>query len=95
MPVLRRRSKMVSFRLSEQEYQGLVTLCGTRGARSLSDLARDAMHSLLGAANGSENAGGVEIEVRKLHGRIEEIDRGLKRITQLLEEPGSTGEKPR
>jgi hypothetical protein len=95
MPVLRRRSKMVSFRLSEQEYQGLVSLCGARGARSLSDLARDAMHNLLGASNGSESAGGVEIEVRKLNGRIEEIDRGLKRLTQLLEEPGQGGEKPK
>ena len=34
---------MVSFRLSEQEYQELMALCATRGSRSLSDLARDAM----------------------------------------------------
>jgi hypothetical protein len=95
MPVLRRRSKMVSFRLSEQEYQGLVSICGARGARSLSDLARDAMQELLGSPSGSDSVGSVEIEFRKLHGRIEEIDRGLKRITQLLEEAGPTGEKAR
>lgn len=80
---------MVSFRLSEQEYQKLLNLCGSRGARSLSDLARDAVQDLLGASSGSEFPGSVESEVRKLNGRIEEIDRGLKRLTQLLEEPAS------
>jgi hypothetical protein len=84
---------MVSFRLSEQDYQKLLNLCGSRGARSLSDLARDAVQDLLGASNGSEFQGSVESEVRKLNGRIEEIDRGLKRLTQLLEEPATANGK--
>ena len=82
MAVLRRRSRMVSFRLSEQEYEHLLTLCSERGARSLSDLARDAMHALL--LNGNGNGPGLETEVAKLNGRIEEFDRELKRLAGLV-----------
>lgn len=82
MAVLRRRSKMVSFRLSEQEYEGLISLCTTRGARSLSDLARDAMCRLLDAGNGSGD--GVETEIERLHGRMEELDREVRRLAELV-----------
>ena len=43
---------MVSFRLSEEEYEGLKHICLTVGARSLSDIARDAVQRLL--SNGTE-----------------------------------------
>lgn len=38
---------MVSVRLSENEYQALVELCASSGARSISDLTRSAMQALL------------------------------------------------
>jgi hypothetical protein len=90
MPVLKRRSKMVSFRLSEQEYQDLVALCVSRDVRSLSDLARDAMNSLLGTpkrnGNGNGNGDGIESAVAELHGRMAELDRELKRLTRFIQE---------
>jgi hypothetical protein len=85
MAVLRRRSRMVSFRLSEQEYQHLITLCTERGARCLSDLARDAMQGLLITENHIGN--GLQTEVEKLNGRIEEFDRELKRLAGLVGNP--------
>ena len=44
MSVLKPKSKMISIRLSDEEYEGLRTLCVSRGARSVSDLAREAMN---------------------------------------------------
>ena len=38
---------MISVRLSDNEYDELCRLSASSGARSLSDLARDAMHLLL------------------------------------------------
>lgn len=84
MPVLKRRSKMVTFRLSEQEYQELLSCCLNRGARSLSDLAREALQELLASSNGDRNDDGLEIEVEKLHGRMEQLDHELKRLASLV-----------
>jgi hypothetical protein len=43
MSVLKPRNRLVNFRLSEEEFQGLKTACEASGARSLSDFARSAV----------------------------------------------------
>jgi hypothetical protein len=55
---------MVSFRLSEEEYEGLKHICITVGARSLSDIARDAVQRLL--SNGAEPKSAGDAQVRLL-----------------------------
>jgi hypothetical protein len=42
---------MISIRLSEDEYLGLKQLCVVTGARSVSDLTRDAMRVVLNGVN--------------------------------------------
>jgi hypothetical protein len=93
MAVIKRRSKMVSFRLSEQEYQDLLRLCEQRGSRSISDLARDAVFNLLAPVNGHSNGNGhgadgsvIENRVHALDGRMQELDREVKRLADLLAE---------
>jgi len=95
MAVIKRRSKMVSFRLSEQEYQDLLKLCEQRGSRSISDLARDAVFNLLLSGNGhghgsgngrGADGGGIENRVHALDGRMQELDREVKRLADLLAE---------
>jgi hypothetical protein len=54
MTVLKTRSRMVSVRLSENEYQALIELCASSGARSISDLTRSAMQALLCGTNREE-----------------------------------------
>ena len=51
MTVLKPRNRMISVRLSEEEYLALRRICSVTGARSVSDLTRDAMRVLL---NGSD-----------------------------------------
>jgi hypothetical protein len=79
---------MISFRLSEQEYEHLVNLCQTQGARSLSDLARAAMQNLI--TNGGNGHGPADIEERISHldGRVKVLDRAVERLSQVLATTG-------
>jgi hypothetical protein len=94
MPLLKRRSKMISFRVSEQEYENLIEFCTTHGARSMSDLARDTMCRLLPMAghngNGNGNGNGdkpiaSEPEIEELYGRLGRVENAVARLTRLLE----------
>ena len=51
MAVLKARSRIISIRLFEEEYSALKDLCSLTGARSISELARDAMHALQANVN--------------------------------------------
>jgi hypothetical protein len=68
---------MISIRLSDQEYVDLKNRCVSKGARSLSDLARAAMNDLLNGVP-SETALSSRVEdvcaqVRALNRKIDEI----------------------
>lgn len=51
MTIRNPRSRTISIRLSEEEYVRLKRLCAVTGARSVSDLTRDAMGVMLGGPN--------------------------------------------
>ena len=84
MNVLKRRSRMVSFRLSEEEYEGLKHICMTVGARSLSDIARDAVQQLLG--NGMEPKSDGDAKLRLLYERMDALDHEVKRLAALVDQ---------
>jgi len=75
---------MVSFRLSEEEYEGLKHICITVGARSLSDIARDAVQRLL--SNGTERKNGEDANLRLLYERMDALDHEVKRLAELVEQ---------
>jgi len=82
MQVFKPRSRMISIRLSEEEYIGLKRLCAITGARSVSDLARDAMNLLLKGSTASEGLGARMEEFRNQIRSIEKkIDELPARIT--------------
>ena len=64
MQVFKARSRMLSIRLSEEEYLGLKRLCAITGARSVSDLAREAMSVLLKGGPGADGLGARMDEFR-------------------------------
>lgn len=82
MSVLKRRSRMISFRLSEDEYTGLKNLCVNEGARSVSDMARDAVHRLITKPSLPNNQ--LETVVQVLQSRIEVLDMEVKRLGKAL-----------
>ena len=82
MPILKRRSRMISFRLSEDEYASLISVCESEGARSVSDLARDAVHRLIGRSPQAD----VEIALRALEGRVDTLDLQIRRLSMTVEQ---------
>ena len=81
MTVVKPRSRMISVRLSEEEYSALRRLCLVTGARSVSDLTRDAMRMLLNGANRQDGLGDhmdeFRAEVRNLSKTIEQLSTKL------------------
>ena len=80
---------MISFRVSEDEYAGLKNLCINEGARSVSDMARDAMHRLITNQSWPNNQ--LETVVQVLQGRIEVLDMEVKRLGKALNGQTPTG----
>jgi hypothetical protein len=81
MKVLKPRSRMISVRLSQEEYERLCRLSVLTGARSISDLAREAMHLL---ANTSfrdrlqaDSPVLVQTQMEILNRRIDELTKQL------------------
>lgn len=84
-----KRSKMVSIRLSDEEFRRLRELCMTSGARSLSDLARDAMRRLIA---GDGTAGEVLTErVAELDQRLSHLQEKVTRLALLVGEESDEG----
>lgn len=77
-----RRSKMVSFRLSLEEYARFQTICEARGIRSLSDLARTAMQSMTASQDGPDP---LLQEVGALRNQLTLLARELDRVSKELE----------
>jgi hypothetical protein len=77
MTVSKPRSRMISVRLSEEEYSALKRVCSTTGARSVSDLTRDAMRVLLNSATREDSLGShmdeFRSEIRNLNRKIEQL----------------------
>ena len=74
MTVLNPRSRMISVRLSEEEYSALRRLCTVTGARSVSDLTRDAMRVLLKSSNRED---GLGIHVDEFRSQMRSLDQKI------------------
>jgi hypothetical protein len=92
MTVLKRRTRIISFRLLEDEYRELENMCISQGIRSISDLARAALCRL--ASEGVKQADEMlEDELCKLKTRVEDLDGEIKRLGEIvgLTEAGEAG----
>lgn len=84
MTVMKPRSRMISVRLSEEEYSALLHLCSLTGARSVSDLTRDAMRTVLRSVNrGITQGDGLEefrTGMRNLEKKVEQLEAKIGRM---------------
>ena len=81
MCALNRMTRMVSFRVSDEEYKQLSETCLALNARSLSDLTREAVHFWMenaGPSAGSSLTG----RLRKLEEKVEELEADLARLSE-------------
>ncbi len=75
---------MVSVRLSEEEYVSLQQLCVVTGARSLSDLTRNAMQTLLKGSLGENALSSWKDEFRA---QISTLDRKIEGLAERIADP--------
>jgi hypothetical protein len=79
--VLKPRERLVYFRISEDEFRQFVSVCEQEGARSVSDLARNAVQRLIADGNRQREDGEMAEKMHKLESLIAAVTKQL----QLLE----------
>ena len=88
MGVLKRRTRLISFRLSDEEYQALVEITTSRNARSISDFSRTA---LCQALKGTLNPSNMEPDrlfpsyVRDLIKSMQELGNVITKLSGQIE----------
>ena len=82
MPHQPRLERMISFRVTDEEYQQLKQLSEQANARSMSDIARAAMQHWLrhGSTVAPDN---LQVKVLELEKRIAELSAQLDRLAAL------------
>lgn len=79
---LESRSRMISFRLTAEEYDKFRELCFTQGVRSVSEMARAAMHLLVQQpARLPQEA--LESRVAELEGRLHMLALEMKKLSAV------------
>jgi hypothetical protein len=68
MTLIRKRTRLISFRVYDEEYARLMKLCISRGSASISDLARQSVYQLI-----EEPA-----ELQQIKARVIELERQLQ-----------------
>lgn len=89
MAVLKPRERLVYFRVSEDEFRQFVGVCEQAGARSVSDLARNAVQRLI--ADGQRHR-----EDHSIDEKIQVLERLIAKVTEQLQllTVKEAGEKP-
>ena len=83
MAVLKRRDRIVVFRLTQDEYKRLQRACTRTGARNLSDFTRG---QLLDRALAGAWADRFEGRLSAFEKRMAELHAGVRQITRLLKQ---------
>jgi hypothetical protein len=78
-----KKTKMVSFRISREEYRLLQGACSKAGARSVSELARSAMQRIILDAGLIEH-GSTDAELRELQLKFSVLAAEVDRLSRLL-----------
>jgi GGDEF domain-containing protein len=88
-----RKSKMISFRLSGEEFRLLQGACSKAGARSVSELARAAMQRIILEEGFRPDS--TDSEVRELKLRFNVLAAEVQRLARLVQEPAGNGVQTR
>lgn len=83
MAVLKRKSRMISLRLSNEEYESLRSLYRVHGSRSVSEFARNAMQRVIGEARVPPV--NIEGRLQELDEKMNLLDHEVSRLVRLIE----------
>jgi predicted DNA-binding protein len=84
MAVLKRKSRMISLRLSDEEYEALRSLYRMHGSRSVSEFARNAMQKVIGESVPAASST-LETRILDLDSKMASLDHEVARLVQLIE----------
>jgi Arc/MetJ-type ribon-helix-helix transcriptional regulator len=90
MTVLKTRSRMVSVRLSEEEYVALRELCSSTGSRSVSDLTRDAMRAFL---RGSTQEDLLHVRMSEFCNQMNQLGRRIDELVERFAPPENQSDR--
>jgi hypothetical protein len=83
MTLIRSRTKVVYFRVSEAEFEQYMAFCRTQGVRSISDLARSGLETLV-AAEREYTLSGLTERVAALSGLIAGLAGTIQALTDSV-----------
>ena len=86
MPVLKKRSRTISIRLSEEEYDALREISISKGARSISEFTRSVACQLPKDGNGDKDSEKLEALLSNLNKSMSSLDSNIQRLTDALED---------
>jgi hypothetical protein len=84
MPFSNARNRVVVFRLSQEEYEGLKEACSERGARNLSEFTRSELLSLI---RSESLDAGIQRRLSKVERRLAEVQGSVEEIVRVLVSP--------
>lgn len=84
MAVLKPRERLVYFRVSEDEFHQFVSVCEREGARSVSDLARNAVQRLIAECQRDREDRELTPKVEKLEKLVTELTGQVQTLAALL-----------
>jgi hypothetical protein len=79
-----RRTKTLSIRISEDEYETLKTFYGSNGTRNVSAIAREALRRMV--QNQAAPESDVETALRSLHQRIGDLQGTVSNLSRTVAE---------
>jgi hypothetical protein len=79
--VLKPRERLVYFRISEDEFRQFVSVCEQVGARSMSDLARNAVQGLIADGQRQHETQKLDEKMRVLEGLIAAVTEQLRMLS--------------
>ena len=84
MTILKRRTKLVSFRLSDEEYEKIQGACMAQGARSISEFARAALQRTTASGKDQQNESAFDPGTQELIETMRELTRQLGQLASLI-----------
>lgn len=86
MSVLRPRTRIVNFRLSDEEFRTMGRVCEASGARSLSDFARTAVLTTIASLRDDESpVSGQQNPLLRLDGVVGELEDRIHQLLHLID----------
>jgi hypothetical protein len=81
--VLKRKSRMISLRLSNEEYEALRSLYRVHGSRSVSEFARTAMQKVITETVTPQQS--LDSRLNELDSKMSSLDQEVARLVRLVE----------